>query len=88
MNICTNCGEMERDCCCKKPDLVEYAETERDEIVQICARLSRSVRALNVIVKTPAIRAWLLAKDPKALEQCEDALTYPTACSIASNVMA
>lgn len=74
MNVCTNCGEMERDCCCKTPDLVKYAATERDEIVDICVRLSRQTKALNVITKTPAIRVWLEANDPKALQQCEEAL--------------
>ncbi len=34
----------------------------------------KAFNALNVIVQTPAIRLWLLANDPKALKQAEDAL--------------
>ena len=32
---------------------------------------TRLLNALRVLVSTPAIRAWLQANDPKALEQAE-----------------
>lgn len=46
MKVCTNCGEAERDCCCKMPELVEYAETERDDLMQILARSVKQGSAL------------------------------------------
>jgi hypothetical protein len=38
-------------------------------------KITDAFNALNVIAQTPAIRLWLLANDPKALKQVDDALT-------------
>lgn len=40
-------------------------------------KFTAAFNALNVITKTPIIRAWLGAIDPKALQQAEDAIMPP-----------
>jgi len=52
--------------------LSKRTNTWQERAREVPVRAAAARDALKVIIRTPAIRAWLLENDPKALRQCEE----------------